>query len=365
MSLNRRAQRGRTAFTLIELVVVIAIIAILIGLLLPAVQKVREAAARTQCQNNLKQLALAWHSYHDANESFPWGIYYFEFADGSFQRVSSPIAIMPYLEQGALYQRFYSMSGNLGGTSTVFGTSSDPNVNPTAAVIPTFLCPSDDIQQHQVQDMSGLYGPAGSVYGTCAYLPSVGYGKLPFPFTGDLGQERSGVANLWLRQPAPVRITDITDGSSTRLLMGEHSAHHDPLWAATFAAQDEGGFAAMYASQTNPFYVSWIGTFGQLYGSADARGYGLPMNWQIPSTSINWIYPEQYGLHGYASNHPGGANFAFCDGSVHFLPNSVSTTVVGAPVYSTNTGGPINENFTLLMALSSIAGGEVIPEGSY
>src|SRR5262245_49096458 len=132
MSQNKRTQRGRRGFTLIELLVVIAIIAILIGLLLPAVQKIREAAARTQCENNLKQLALAWHSYHDANESFPWARVHFTFADGSRTWTSWVVPIMPYLEQGTLYQKFYSMTA-----ATYQGTSSDPTVNPTAAVIPT------------------------------------------------------------------------------------------------------------------------------------------------------------------------------------------------------------------------------------
>ncbi len=136
---NQRAPRGRTGFTLIELLVVIAIIAILIGLLLPAVQKVREAAARTQCQNNLKQIALAWHYYHDTNDRFTNGSVLFTFADGSQTQTSWVITIAPYLEQGSLYQRFYSMTA-----ATILGVSSDPNINPSAAVIPTLFCPSDD-----------------------------------------------------------------------------------------------------------------------------------------------------------------------------------------------------------------------------
>src|SRR5262249_28060475 len=173
MSLNVPTQRERTGFTLIELLVVIAIIAVLIGLLLPAVQKVREAAARTQCQNNLKQLALAWHSYHDANECFPYGQVLFTFAGGSNFATSWVVLILPYLEQGPIYQRLYSMTA-----TTVRGTSSDPNVNPQAAVIPTLLCPSDDNQKHQVVNVSGdPWAPAGTVYGTYAYRANTGYGN--------------------------------------------------------------------------------------------------------------------------------------------------------------------------------------------
>ena len=91
-------RRPRSGFTLIELLVVIAIIAVLIGLLLPAVQKVREAAARSKCQNNLKQMSLALHSFHDANGRFPTGV--------SATQLSVHVYILPYIEQDPLYSRF-------------------------------------------------------------------------------------------------------------------------------------------------------------------------------------------------------------------------------------------------------------------
>jgi prepilin-type N-terminal cleavage/methylation domain-containing protein/prepilin-type processing-associated H-X9-DG protein len=335
----RNREIRRIGFTLIELLVVIAIIAILIGLLLPAVQKVREAAARSQCQNNLKQLALAWHSYHDVNECFPWGgSYLFTFADGSTTETNWIVIILPYLEQGVLFQNYYSMS-----SSTIYGTSSDPSVNPSAAVGPTLLCPSDDFQQRQVQDVTGGFTQtAGCVMGTSDYLANGGYGYL---WTGN------GVALLGATPGATVRITDVTDGTSSTLMVGEHSSHNDPLWAATLAGQSGYCWGMPADNPTGPFYMAWNAYFFDRLGSADANGLGLPMNWRIPSTSTDpWTVCE-FGFSGYASNHAGGANFAFCDGSVHFLPNGVSTTPAG--------------NITLLMALSTISGGETLPDGGY
>src|SRR5262249_17906155 len=145
--------RGRNGFTLIELLVVIAIIAVLIGLLLPAVQKVREAAARTQCQNNLKQLGLAAATYHDTNNGFPVvGV-----ADST-----SFVLLLPYLEQQGLYQALYQQVSS-GITSGGLGS-------PFATPLSVLACPSD----------SGIPSPAvvqdptdGNYWAVTSYRPNV------------------------------------------------------------------------------------------------------------------------------------------------------------------------------------------------
>lgn len=145
-----RSRSVRYGFTLIELLVVIAIIAILIGLLLPAVQKVREAAARTQCTNNLKQLGIAMHAYHDANSAFP-----FEDGPGSAAALGSTppsfyVQILPYIEQGNLYQQMYNQAG---GINNSLGNQLIANT----VVVKVFLCPSRRTTALGKADYAGVY----------------------------------------------------------------------------------------------------------------------------------------------------------------------------------------------------------------
>jgi prepilin-type N-terminal cleavage/methylation domain-containing protein/prepilin-type processing-associated H-X9-DG protein len=173
-----RPRRPRSAFTLIELLVVIAIIAILIGLLLPAVQKVREAAARAQCSNNLKQIGLGLHGYHDANKRFPYG-------GGSGMWM---VQILPYIEQA--------------------------NVQRTAkanATIPIFSCPSDG-------RMPAVYN---NQFTTHSYPGCAGLNSFDFPDKGIFGYFNSSVG---------VKITAITDGTSNTLLVGERGPSSDLVW---------------------------------------------------------------------------------------------------------------------------------------
>src|SRR5262249_3309780 len=178
---------------------------------------------------------------------FPDGPTRIKFGAGFTDNISWVVPILPYLEQGMLYQKFCAAASG-------WGTSSeDPNVNPIAAVIPTLLCPSDDNQQHQVIWL-------GTAFGTCAYHANGG--------SGNIFNDHNGIAGgAYYRNP-PVRITDITDGTSSTFLLGEMSTHHDPLWAATMAAN---GLATTDwpADPINPNYTAWYGLYAYLVGSSN------------------------------------------------------------------------------------------------
>jgi prepilin-type N-terminal cleavage/methylation domain-containing protein len=204
----------RRGFTLIELLVVIAIIAILIGLLLPAVQKVREAAARVQCQNNLKQMALALHSYHDVNKTFPWG-----HQDSTYYSLPWAVFILPYLEQDNLYRLFDT-------TKNFYDpTNQGPQAQTRVAV---YCCPSSPSNGKVFTDTWTAPNEIGVnlswTVSASDYVSTAGvqWGYLTkwypsYPASG------AGV----MQGIRPMSIPQITDGTSNTFLVGENGGGPD------------------------------------------------------------------------------------------------------------------------------------------
>jgi len=283
----RLSHSRRTAFTLIELLVVIAIIAILIGLLLPAVQKVREAAARMSCQNNLKQMALACQNYHDASGTMPpaatGGLNNYEIKYSTLH-----VYLLPYVEQGALYN------------SVVPGVMYSSNFAVGNNKVNSYLCPSsNELRSKSSTEVSG--GQTNYTMHYYANLGPIGTNSA----SGSAYQQRSvgshggysydGPLTVVSQSPLtnPVSIPAIVDGTSNTLLLGEISRDK---WV---------------------FYRSWIrGWDSDLSGVPNA---GKNIKFAINSTDYT---PGNFNHVSLASNHPGGVNIAMCDGSVRYLRDS-------------------------------------------
>ena len=343
--------RSRRGFTLIELLVVIAIIGVLIALLLPAVQAAREAARRAQCTNNLKQLALAAHNYHDQVGKFPTGMYLhpvFGPPGLAWNNSGWLVLMLPQFEQQTIYNavNFSIMWGtNKGGGWRWSGVyMGEQNSTVRLTVINSLICPSDtspnidttnadeinndpaagtsyvgNVGDNCLACAGGLGDPRNGHVIICAAqgnrtcrLPQLGHDRLSSAQLNNGTTSGSGIFWAW---GSNVGVNMITDGTSNTFMAGEQ-IRKVTRWNSWVHANQSVGSTAV------PLNYKYVGSNGI---------YPVTGNW-------TWQYS-------FRSQHPGGANFAFCDGSVKFIKNSI--------------------NFYIYQGLSTRAQNELISADSY
>jgi len=282
-------------FTLVELLVVIAIIGVLVALLLPAVQAAREAARRSQCTNNLRQLGIALHNYHDVSLAFP--INYMPRASSTYSWMQ---AVLPYIEQGSLYSQI--TPGALHNTAA--------HVTVATTVVKTYRCPSDGLTKN------GMITTASDGGGTRAatnYKANSGANwmwtitntnNVRWPNDGNGLQHCDGLmcSNAQGGQPIPVgdlmknltRMASITDGTSNTFAIGEAVG----VWS------------------------NWSWWFNE---NAAVATCALPLNYRKGIDKLETFASSWQRNYSFFSLHPSGANFAMCDASVKFIPDNIDT----------------------------------------
>ncbi len=324
--------KRRQGFTLIELLVVIAIIAILIALLVPAVQKVREAAARTQCTNNLKQIALGLHNYHDTNKTLPFGKGPMYMGAPMYARWSVHSQILPFVEQDPLFRGLdFNYPPNTPGMAGPVINFMPAYTNPggrnaqSSMPVPIFLCPSDPAPISGWLGQNNYVGCVGTMF-MCDNTESA-------PSTVDPSDlKRAGV----LYYLSKVRLTDITDGTSNTALFSEHLRGGGVAnsRSAMFIMQTQSTLDATYAtcSSLNPQTATPLSYW---QGGSWAMGEMCCTQYNHVSTP-NTTTCAGLGFSGGMKNmamqqpatsgHALGVNLALSDASVRYVTNAVSLT---------------------------------------
>jgi prepilin-type N-terminal cleavage/methylation domain-containing protein len=318
--------RRRSAFTLIELLVVIAIIAILIGLLLPAVQKVREAAARAKCQNNLKQLGIACHSYHDSFNRFPPGGGAVGGGNGLGQNQdygSWLVYLLPFMEQGNLLNRIDAAGANI---NRRIRNAYQAGVLPV--VIRNFRCPTDDYNQNApVSSYGASNGPqcnpgpcsaAQSPYRTycngTAQTPSWGYPtSTNYGDTIDSNQARG----MFTRQGVLMTFAMVTDGTSNTIMLGEILPGQNGDVYYSLGLNGSAGMNAGWAQTDSGICINTTTVPINTFLTYLDPNLNRCLNWQTNVDNWNITF-------GFRSKHPQGANFVLADGAVKFIPQSIN-----------------------------------------
>lgn len=336
-------QRGTTdrhrkfGFTLIELLVVIAIIAILIALLLPAVQQAREAARRTQCKNNLKQLGLAMHNYHDVYNRFPHN--QCRWTNGPLNGDIIPqwswlVGILPYIEQAPLYETFdYNILVSDGSGGFVQGDRNHNGIGVNAqlrqSVIPGFICPSNPQGALRPGQINGGYrwngsstaagtdyvGNLGHIWGGWKDCGAVDDNLVNAALPGNLGTRGSNPGTPWVngerineqvkvngvfKYTGGTAIRDITDGTTNTVAVFENMH-----W--------RGGNGVNF-DYNNSSYTAWVTPLGAVHNMRN------PIN----NTNPTWLQgANDLRCESPSSRHTGGVQVCLCDGSVIFLTENI------------------------------------------
>ncbi len=335
----------RTAFTLVELLVVIAIIGILIALLLPAIQAAREAARRAQCTNNLKQLGVALHNYHDIFDRFPISYFYGTWAEPQIDRGGHLVRLLPYVEQKALYDLIDFRFGGVPSRTVFMGPgATNPQFLP-AGPLPVLVCPSDPRQLQRgwtanvtLSNYNPCIGPTLSqgnplilsYTGLSPYVTGNLVGGLNARgqcgnwfgdsqwndgYAWDADQGATQVPGVFAAFQWSAKLRDITDGTENTIAIGESrpmcsmSAATSTWWSGTF--QSSGTVPPINFPDC---YSPWYNTMGEV--EAFAPGFGIGQ--------IGGAWNEISTMSGFRSKHPSGANFVMADGSVHFLNEFIS-----------------------------------------